>query len=62
MSNAFLYNKINEDFLDDQQIDIIDDNPAVRPEELFDGTYKYPYVFKFIVNNDFSKYTHDEYV
>lgn len=62
MSNAFSYNKINEDFLDDQQIDIIDDNPAVRPEELFDGTYKYPYVFKFIVTNDFSKYTHDEYV
>lgn len=32
MSNAFPYNKINEDFLDDQQIDIIDDNSAVRPE------------------------------
>ena len=62
MSNAFLYSKINEDFLDDQQIDIIDDNSAVRPEELFDGTYKYPYGFKFIVTNDFSKYTHDEYV
>ena len=54
--------RINEDFLDDQQIDIIDDNHVVRPEELFDGTYKYPYVFKFIVANDFSKYTHDEYV
>ena len=54
--------RINEDFLDDQQIDIIDDNPAVRSEEIFDGTYKYPYVFKFIVSNDFSKYTHDEYV
>ena len=62
MSNAFPYNKINEDFLDDQSIDIIDDNSTIRPEELFDSTFKYPYVFKFIVTNDFSKYTHDEYV
>ena len=38
------------------------DMPDMRPTVLFDGTFKYPYVFKFIVNKDFFKDSHEEYI
>ena len=56
------YNKINEDFLDDQHIDVVSDMPDMRPDILFDGTFKYPYVFKFIVSKNFFKDSHEEYL
>ena len=49
------YNKINEDFLDDQHLDVMTDTSDMRPTVVFDGTFKYPYVFKFIVVKDFFK-------
>jgi hypothetical protein len=56
------YNKVNEDFLDDQHLDVMTDIPDMRPTVVFDGTFKYPYVFKFIVVKDFYKDSHEEYI
>ena len=56
------YNKVNEDFLDDQHLDVMTDTSDMRPTVVFDGTFKYPYVFKFIVVKDFFKDSHEEYI
>lgn len=60
MSDIY-YNRINEDYLDDTKIYIQRDEVNVNHVEHFDGMYRYPHRFLFIVNADLYNTSYSEY-
>jgi hypothetical protein len=56
------YKRINEDFLDDQQLDVQTDRSDLRMDYHFDGTFGYQHLFLFIINKDMSTLPDDEYI
>ena len=56
------YKRINEDFLDDQHLDVQTDRSDLRSDYHFDGTFGYQHPFLFIINKDMSMLPDDEYI